>query len=114
MNKLYGISNCDTVKKAKAWLTDRGIDFEFVDFRKQGLSASQVRNWTDAAGIDLILNKRGTTWRALSEDQKMITDQDQLVELMTQSPTLIKRPVLETSDRIEVGFKPDQYQSLFQ
>lgn len=120
MNKLYGISNCDTVKKAKSWLNDASVDFEFIDFRKDGLDTDKVRHWVKAVGIELLLNKRGTTWRNLSEEQKAIADNDQLVELMAEHPTLIKRPVFEwhstggASSSIKVGFKPDQYQTLFQ
>lgn len=113
MTKLYGINNCDTVKKAKTWLTDQGIEFEFIDFRKDGLSSAKVKEWVEAAGIELVLNKRGTTWRKLSDAEKALDDNAALIELMTENPTLIKRPVLETHNQTEVGFKADQYQSLF-
>ena len=113
MNKIYGISNCDTVKKAKNWLTETDIPFEFIDFRKEGLSSEKVSKWARSVGMDRLLNRRGTTWRNLNESQKALTDNTALVELLTENPTLIKRPVLETQDRIEVGFKPDLYQALF-
>ncbi len=113
MIKLYGITNCDSVKKAKKWLTEAGIEFDFVDFRKQGLSSQQVTDWVENQGVDLVLNRRGTTWRTLPEEQKAIEDVSRLIELMVQNPTLIKRPVLETGKTIHVGFKAEQYESLF-
>jgi arsenate reductase (glutaredoxin) len=113
MIKLYGISNCDSVKKAKTWLNQADIPFEFVDFRKDGLSSEQVSRWAKAVGTELLLNKRGTTWRNLEEEQKSKTAEAELVQLMTANPTLIKRPVLESKKGIEVGFKAEQYQSLF-
>lgn len=112
MIKLYGISNCDSVKKAKTWLNQADIPFEFVDFRKDGLSSEQVSQWAKAVGTELLLNKRGTTWRNLEEDQKSLTAEADLVQLMTANPTLIKRPVLESNKGVEVGFKAEQYQSL--
>lgn len=114
MNKLYGISNCDSVKKARNWLNKAEIPFEFVDFRKEGLHSEQVATWTKAVGTELLLNKRGTTWRNLEEDQKSLTAEADLVQLMSANPTLIKRPVLESEKGIEVGFKAEQYQSIFE
>ncbi len=113
MTKVYGISNCDTVSKAKKWLAQAGIDYSFVDFRKDGLTSQQVANWAEAVGIDLLLNRRGTTWRKLSDEQKALDSAAKLIELMTEYPALIKRPVLETKNRIEVGFKPDFYEDIF-
>lgn len=113
MTKVYGISNCDTVSKAKKWLTEAGIDYSFIDFRKDGLTSERVATWAQVVGIDLLLNRRGTTWRKLSEDQKGLETDAELIELMTEYPALIKRPVLETKNRIEVGFKPDFYQNIF-
>jgi len=116
MTKIYGISNCDTVSKAKKWLAEAGIDYAFIDFRKDGLTSEQVAIWAQAVGIDLLLNRRGTTWRKLSEDQKSLFTEGteaELIDLMTEYPALIKRPVLETKDRIEVGFKSDFYQNIF-
>lgn len=113
MIKVYGISNCDTVSKAKKWLTAAGVDYSFIDFRKDGLTSEQVALWAEAVGIDLLLNRRGTTWRKLSDSQKAVDRDDDLIELMTKFPALIKRPVLETDSRIEVGFKPEFYQDIF-
>lgn len=114
MTTLYGISNCDTVRKARKWLEARGVAFEFHDFRKQGLGADKVAHWSDAVGLDKVLNKRGTTWRQLPDEVKATTDAAALQTLMVEQPTLIKRPVLELDDgRVEVGFKDTDYAALF-
>jgi len=91
---LYGIPNCDTVAKARRWLDQAGVDYQFHNFRVDGITAQQIASWCDRADWTTLLNKRSTS------------------ELMTELPTLIKRPVLVTSDWIEVGFKPDRYQQL--
>ncbi len=114
MTTLYGISNCDTVRKARKWLEGESIAFDFHDFRKQGLNAEQVARWCAAAGLDRVLNKRGTTWRQLPDEVKANTDEQTLQALMVEQPTLIKRPVLELDDgRVEIGFKADDYAALF-
>lgn len=114
MTTLYGISNCDTVRKARKWLEGESIAFDFHDFRKQGLNAEQVARWCAAAGLDRVLNKRGTTWRQLPDEVKANTDEQTLQALMVEQPTLIKRPVLELDDgRVEVGFKDTDYAALF-
>ncbi len=105
--KVYGIPNCDTVKKARTWMTSEGFAFDFVDFKKVPPSPSLIKTWVDAAGIDKVLNKRGTTWRKLDDATKAITDETQLIQLMSEQPSLIKRPIIEDSDRIEVGFTAD-------
>ncbi len=114
MTTIYGISNCDTVRKARKWLEAEAIAFDFHDFRKQGLNAEQVARWCAAAGLDKVLNKRGTTWRQLPDEVKATTDEAALQALLVAQPTLIKRPVLELDDgRIEISFKADQYAALF-
>lgn len=114
MTTIYGISNCDSVRKARKWLEAEGIDFDFHDFRRQGLSAEQVARWCAAAGLDQVLNKRGTSWRQLPDEQKALTEQAALQALLLEHPTLIKRPVLELDDgRIEIGFKAERYAALF-
>lgn len=112
--KLYGIKNCDTVKKARKWLDVQGADYEFVDFRVDGVSADQIANWVNAAGIDIVLNKRGTTWRKLSDDQKAETNEGKLIALMAAEPTLIKRPIIEAGSTVHVGFKNDVQEALTQ
>ena len=112
--KIYGISNCDTVKKAKKWLDAQQVDYEYIDFRKDSIEASDVEKWIAAAGIEKVINKRGTTWRKLNIDQQdSISDLNQSVALILSEPTLIKRPVLELNQHIEIGFNEPTYQTLF-
>lgn len=104
---VYGIPNCDTVKKARVWLADKGQDFTFHDFRKDGLSEAMVTRWLKAQGMEKLLNKRGTSWRKLSDQDKANEDEAHLIALMVQNPTLIKRPVIEAGDKVTVGFTDD-------
>jgi arsenate reductase (glutaredoxin) len=101
---VYGIPNCDSVKKARSWLADRGDDFTFHDFRKDGLSADMVARWLAHVPMEKLLNKRGTSWRKLSDADKANEDEAHLLALMVENPTLIKRPVIEAGDKITVGF----------
>ena len=104
---LYGIPNCDTVKKARAALADKGHEVAFHDFRKDGLSGEQVKGWLAQVPMDLLLNKRGTSWRKLSDADKANEDEAHLIALMVENPTLIKRPVIEHEGRVTVGFAKD-------
>ncbi len=106
---LYGISNCDTIKKAKKWLSDQMVAFQFHDFRKDGLEAEQLKIWIDALGWEVLLNKRGTTWRKLDKSDQTDLDVEKACSLMLKHPALIKRPVLVAADEIIVGFKPEEY-----
>jgi arsenate reductase (glutaredoxin) len=111
---LYGIPNCDTVKKARSWLEDHGIDYAFHNFKKEGVAASQLQDWIDQAGLDVVLNRRGTTWRKLPDDVKQDVDTARAIELLTEQPSMIKRPVLIQEDgSVHIGFKADQYTTLF-
>lgn len=101
---LYGIPNCDTCRKARKWLDAAGIEYRFHDFRKDGINAGWVSAWLSKAGADKLLNKRGTTWRKLSEAERDRASGKQLATLLTEQPTLIKRPVLEHGDLLLVGF----------
>lgn len=109
---LYGISNCDTIRKAKKWLSDNMVAYQFHDFRKDGLEADQLKLWIDALGWEMLLNKRGTTWRNLSQSDQADLDANKAAALMLKYPALIKRPVLVTADEIIVGFKPEEYVKL--
>ncbi|WP_373975455.1 ArsC family reductase [Chitinibacter sp. SCUT-21] len=111
--KLFGIPNCDTVKKARAWLTVNGFEYEWHDFKKQGLSAEQVQQWTDAIGWEVLINKQGTTWRKLDAATKAsVIDANSAIAVMIANPSIIKRPVLVTDTQMQVGFKPELYQAL--
>ncbi|WP_428036731.1 ArsC family reductase [Amphritea sp.] len=112
MTTLYGISNCDTVKKAQRWLTTNGVEFRFHDFRKDGLSEAQLREWVAALGWEALLNKRSTSWRALSDEIKNSIDEASAVREMLATPTLIKRPVLSHNNHVQVGFKESDYSAL--
>jgi len=110
---LYGISNCDTVKKARSWLDKSDIEFLFHDFRKDGLTSSQVQSWLDTIGSELLVNKRSTTWKQLDDKQRAEALGANAAEVITAHPTLIKRPVLAKGRELHIGFKPEQYASIF-
>ena len=113
MTTLYGIKNCDTVKKAHKWLAERNIEFIFHDVRADGLELAQINRWIEKSDWETILNRRGTTWRKLDQSiQKDIT-RDNVAELLLANPTMIKRPILDHNGTIIVGFKPDIYESIF-
>ena len=108
--KLYGIRNCDTVKKARKWLEENGIDYEFHDFKKDGLSDDQLRQWEQAVGWETLVNRRGTTWRKLPEDVRDTMDADTAHQVMLENPSIIKRPVVERAgNAISVGFNADRW-----
>ena len=110
---IYGISNCDTVKKAKAWLDSQNIDYRFHDFRKDGIDSDIINGWLKTISWDKILNKRSTTWRTLDSSIQQAVNETNVVDLMVKNPTLIKRPVVDVNDIITVGFNSDTYQGIF-
>jgi len=107
MIKIYGLKNCDTCRKALKWLDGEGIEHAFVDVRKDGIDANDVKRWLDFVGLETLLNRRGTTWRGLSDDEKSTAESSdaEAIALMAAQPALIKRPVFETGTEIFVGFK---------
>lgn len=111
---LYGIPNCDTVKKARTWLEQENIDFRFHDFRKDGLDSSLVEKWIDELGWETLVNKRSTSWKALDEEQRKSMDAKTALSAIIDSPTLIKRPLLDNGKSRKVGFKAADYETLFQ
>ncbi len=105
MITLYGISNCDTVKKSRAWLSEHGQAYTFHDFKKQGVPPEQLALWTQALGWDRLLNRKGTTWRKLdAADHAAVVDAASAQSLMLANPSVIKRPVVDWSNGITVGF----------
>lgn len=114
MTKLYGIKNCDTVKKARKWLTEHAIEYTFHDFRQDGLDPAQLHAWSQAVGWETLLNRRGTTWRQLNQAERKDIDEDHALMLMHDLPTLIKRPVLEYQDEVVVGFAEKRYAEIFE
>ncbi|QDE31039.1 MULTISPECIES: ArsC family reductase [Shewanella] len=110
---LYGIKNCDTVRKARKWLEAEKINYTFHDFREDGLSETTVAQWANVVGWETLFNKRSTSFRNLTDAEKTDITQDKAIALMVQYPTLIKRPVLVNNDKILVGFKIAEYQAWF-
>lgn len=108
---LYGIKNCDTVKKARRWLEDNGIAYRFHDYRSDGLTGEQLRQFEAQLGWEAMLNRTSASWRQLSDGQKTDLTQAKALQLMLATPTLIKRPIVATDNKVLIGFKPDQYQS---
>ncbi|WP_446808676.1 ArsC family reductase [Methylomonas sp. 2BW1-5-20] len=106
---VYGIKNCDSVKKARTWLEARQIAYRFHDYRVDGLDAALLQGFVDALGVDAVLNQRSTSWRQLDDAQKSDLTPDKAVQLMLAVPTLIKRPILDNGQQLIVGFNPDQY-----
>jgi len=112
--KLYGISNCDTVKKARAWLSLHGKQVDFHDFKQHGISAALLTSWLSRVEWEALLNRKGTTWRKLSDATKAsINNADAAIQLMLEQPSVIKRPVLEFNNTVYVGFDETVYHSLF-
>lgn len=113
--KLYGIPNCSTVKKARAWLEGNGIAYEFHDFRKEGVKIDQLKGWSEQTGWEKLLKKQGPTWGRLAPETKAAADNEaSVLALMEQMPNLIKRPVLEQDGKVlGLGFDENTYQSLF-
>lgn len=111
---LYGIPNCDTVKKARTWLADNGHAFDFHDFKKQGLTRETVAGWLEQLDWETLVNRKGTTWRKLSDERRAsVVDKASALELMLENPSVIKRPVLAGAGPLSVGFSADQYASIF-
>ncbi len=109
MIKAFGIRNCDTMKKAMTWLTDHGIAYEFIDYKKAGVAESHLPDWAARAGWQKLLNTRGLMWKKLSEAERADVDEAKALQLMAQYPALIKRPVLDTGTKLLVGFTPETY-----
>ncbi len=105
----YGIPNCDTVKKARKWLDANGIAYTFHDYKKEGADPAKLEEWVADTGWEVLLNKRGTTFRKLDDADKADIDSNKAVMLMAQNPSMIKRPVVEHAGGILVGFKEDEW-----
>ncbi len=110
---LYGIKNCDTIKKARKYLALHDIDYTFHDFREEGVNDIQLRAWVAELGWEKLINKRSKTWRNLPDETKENINELLALVVMEDQPTIIKRPVLEMSDQVVVGFSEKSYQTLF-
>ncbi|MDP3320032.1 MAG: ArsC family reductase [Bosea sp. (in: a-proteobacteria)] len=106
---IYGIKNCDTMKKARAWLDGQGVAHAFHDYKASGIDRASLARWVGEHGWETVLNRAGTTFRALPEAEKQGLDADRAIALMLAHPSMIKRPVLDLGDRTIVGFKPEIY-----
>jgi arsenate reductase (glutaredoxin) len=110
---IYGIKNCDTVKKARAWLDGRGVAYAFHDYKQAGIAREALEGWAREVGWEALLNRVGTTFRALPEKDKADLTEKKAIALMLAKPAMIKRPVLNTGKGLLVGFKPEQYEKAF-
>lgn len=113
MNTLYGIKNCDTVKKARQWLEQNGIDYHFHDFRADGLERQQAQQWVEQLGWETVVNRRSTSWKQLDSSARETMDSNAAIDAIVDNPTLVKRPLLDINGRFNTGFKAANYQLLF-
>lgn len=113
MTTIYGIKNCDTMKKAMRWLDEHQVDYQFHDYRKDGLSEAQLNAWIETLGWEALINKRGTTWRKLDEQTQQSMDDKLALTVLLEQPAMIKRPLLDQNNQITLGFKADQYEEIF-
>ena len=114
MITLYGIPNCDTMKKARAWLADHDIEYHFHNYKKAGIDEAILRAWVKELGWQTLLNKRGMMWRKVPQAVKEAIDETSAIALMLETPSIIKRPVLDDGNARTVGFTPERYSALFQ
>ena len=110
---IYGIPNCDTMKKARAWLSDHGVAATFHDYKKAGIDRARLEGWVRRAGWETLLNRAGTTFRKLPDADKQNLTEKKAIALMLTHPGMIKRPVLAAKGKLSVGFKPEHYRALF-
>ncbi|MCH5377468.1 MAG: ArsC family reductase [Planctomycetes bacterium] len=113
MNTLYGIPNCDTMKKARAWLDGHGIDYDFHDYKKAGLDEAVLRTWVEELGWETLINRRGQMWRKLDPAVREGLDEAGAIRVMLATPSIIRRPLLDTGEQRHVGFSDSAYTELF-
>ncbi|MBX4909256.1 MULTISPECIES: ArsC family reductase [Rhizobium] len=110
---IYGIKNCDTMKKARSWLEEHGVAYEFHDYKAFSIDRPHLEAWIDQAGLDAVLNRAGTTFRKLPDAERENLSREKAIALMLDQPSMIKRPVLETEGKLVIGFKPENYADIF-
>lgn len=110
---IYGIKNCDTMKKARDWLASHGITHEFHDYKAAGIDRASLQRWVDVAGWETVLNRAGATFRKVPEAERQGLDEAKAIALMLDQPSMIKRPVLDVDRKLIVGFKPELYEAVF-
>jgi arsenate reductase len=113
MTTIYGIKACDTMQKARAWLADHGVAYDFHDYKAQGIDRARLEGWAKAVGWEVLLNRSGTTFRKLPDADKVGLTEAKAIDLMLAQPSMIKRPVLEAEGGLTVGFKPELYAARF-
>ena len=113
MTIMYGIKNCDTIKKARNWLEAENIDYRFHDYKKDGTDEELFKEWIASLGWESVINRRGTTWRKLTDEQKSSMDDNSALAAMLDNPSIIKRPLLEHDGTRTLGFKAEEYESIF-
>lgn len=111
MTTIYGIKNCDTMKKARTWLDEHGVQYQFHDYKTSGIDRARLEAWSKKVGWEVLLNRAGTTFRKLPESERADLNERKAIALMLAQPSMIKRPVLEQGARLLVGFKPADYQA---
>jgi arsenate reductase len=112
MYKIYGIKNCDTMKKAFDWLTENNVPYEFHDYKKMGVSKNKIQDWLTQKPWDVLINRAGTTWKKLSDEEKASADKEAM-KLMIEKPSMIKRPIIENDKIVIMGFNLDTYEQIF-
>ena len=112
MYKIYGIKNCNTMKKAFDWLTENNVPYEFHDYKKMDISENRIQEWLTQKSWDVLINRVGTTWKKLSEEEKS-TDEKGAIKLMMEKPSMIKRPIIENDKIVVMGFDSDTYEQIF-
>ncbi len=112
MITIFGIRNCDTIKKTLRWFDEQGIDYTFHDYKKAGIDEETLRRWIGRVGWEVLVNRRGTTWRKLPADVRETIDEASAIALMMENPSLIKRPVVERGETVVVGFDPEALAAL--
>ncbi|MBB3967068.1 ArsC family reductase [Rhizobium metallidurans] len=110
---IYGIKNCDTMKKARTWLEEHDVAHDFHDYKASGIDRAHLEKWTQEAGWETVLNRAGTTFRKLPDDARENLDREKAIALMLEQPSMIKRPVVEADGKLLIGFKPDVYGGFF-
>ncbi len=113
MTTIYGIKNCDTMKKAFRWLEEQNISYVFHDYRKDGLDRAMLEGWVEVLGWEQVVNKRGTTWRQLDKDTQDAMNNETVIDVLLDKPAMIKRPLLDHQGKLTLGFKAEQYSAIF-
>ena len=113
MTTIYGIKNCDTMKKAFRWLDEHNIEYTFHDYRQDGLDRERLASWIEQLGWEAVVNKRGTTWRKLTPEAQAAMNDQTALEVLLEQPAMIKRPLLDHAQSLTLGFKEDSYSNIF-